>query len=78
MQEQRTTQRYALAIIVAGAAVALVAAGVVLATFAPGPATATSQFARQTGKPCLFCHESPNSRKLNREGEQFKANGNRL
>jgi hypothetical protein len=41
------------------------------------PAAATAEFAKQTGKSCGQCHESPAGGKLKPYGEQFKANGNK-
>lgn len=43
------------------------------------PATATPQFAADTGKPCGQCHESPSGAgKLTAAGEAFKANGYKM
>jgi len=49
----------------------------VLYSFA-GPVGASAKFAKETGKKCAFCHDgSPKDKKLTKEGECFKKNGNK-
>jgi hypothetical protein len=47
------------------------------------PAEATLKYKRETGKPCVFCHDpvpepEEEDPQLNREGERFRENGYRL
>jgi hypothetical protein len=43
------------------------------------PATATQQFATQTGQSCAACHQNPKGGgTLTSVGEKFKANGNKM
>jgi hypothetical protein len=43
------------------------------------PATATQQFAMETGKSCADCHTNPKGGgALTALGEKFKANGNKM
>ena len=59
----------AAAIVIAGTASLLVSR----------PATATAQFAKDTGKACGDCHVKPTGGgPLTPLGEKFKANGNKL
>jgi hypothetical protein len=47
--------------------------------FISQPAAATPVFAKQTGKSCGDCHQSPSGGgALTPLGETFKANGNKL
>lgn len=55
--------------------VAVFAASVVI-LFPTKKASATAQFAQQTGKACNFCHSAPPT--LNDQGKAFKAKGNKL
>lgn len=58
---------------------AVAAVAVALATgiaFAPLEAKATPAFAKDTGKPCGFCHAKPPE--LNAQGKAYKANGHKL
>jgi hypothetical protein len=61
-------------LLVGAAAVAVVLASAV--AFAPREAKATPGFAKDTGKPCGFCHAKPPE--LNDQGKAFKAKGNKL
>ena len=42
------------------------------------PADATPEYAKQMGKSCGQCHQSPAGGALNSYGEKFKANGHKL
>ena len=59
----------------------IAAAGLIAATMSvtvSSPASATPQFASQTGKPCGSCHENPaGGGKLKPAGQKFKDNGNK-
>jgi hypothetical protein len=58
------------------AAIAIVGA---LALIISQPATATPEFAKETGKACGDCHVSAKGGgPLTPLGEQFKANGNKM
>ena len=61
-------------LLVGVAAVAIVLASAV--ALSPREAKATPVFAKDTGKPCGFCHVKPPE--LNAQGKAFKANGNKL
>jgi hypothetical protein len=59
------------------AAVAVIAGAASLAM--TQPATATAQFAKDTGKGCGDCHTNPKGGgALTALGEKFKANGNKM
>jgi mono/diheme cytochrome c family protein len=65
------------ALAVATAAVAVIAAA--MSMVAIQPASATAQFAKETGKSCGDCHTSAKGGgPLTPFGEKFKANGNKL
>jgi hypothetical protein len=64
--------------IASGSAAAIVVAGA-LALIISQAATATPQFAQETGKACGDCHVSATGGgPLTPLGEKFKANGNKL
>jgi hypothetical protein len=52
------------------------AAALAVLTFASPDSCANPRFARETGKPCNFCHSGPP--RLNDAGVAFKANGFQL
>ncbi len=62
-------------VLLAGLGIVALAVASLLAV-APREATASPQFAQQTGKGCGFCHSKPPA--LNATGKKFKANGNKL
>ncbi len=50
-----------------------------LSLMASRNASATSEFAKETGKPCSQCHQNPKGgAKLTAFGTRFKANGNKM
>jgi mono/diheme cytochrome c family protein len=67
----------AFALVCGTAAAGLFAA--MLSVAASQPASATPQYAQQTGKACGQCHQNPaGGGKLKPFGEKFKANGYKL
>jgi hypothetical protein len=68
------TSNYVLA---GGAAATMAIAGTIF-LFAPRAADATPAYAKQTGKACTECHQSPQGGALTPFGQQFKDNGNKL
>jgi hypothetical protein len=64
-------------VLVCGTAAAVLIAATLSVTISR-PASATPQFATQTGKPCGQCHENPaGGGKLKPFGQRFKENGNK-
>lgn len=62
--------------LVGGTAVATVCVIVVIGS---RPATATTKYAAETGKPCAQCHQHPTGGpELTPFGEKFKADGYKL
>jgi hypothetical protein len=67
-------------LIAAAAAAAFVVVAASWAVIATAPsANATAQYAKQTGKPCGYCHANPSGGgKLKAAGQKFQKNGHKL
>jgi len=67
-----------LVALIFGSAAAMLVAGTVFVVTSQS-ANATPKFARQTHKPCGYCHESPGGGgPLKPAGQKFKAKGYKL